>query len=96
VDNHLPWHTKNMVVNVLFDQGWLGVAGVSLLFWLGLVTLGRAVSDGRSDAIPWLGAMTGYLVAAIVVSPFDQPRLAMLFYLLCLFCRLCFSRGARQ
>jgi len=96
VDNHLPWHTKNMAINVLFDQGWLGVAMVSLLFWLALVTLVRAVADGRPDAVPWLGAMTGFLIAAVVVSPFDQPRLAMLFYLLCLYCRLRFSRGARQ
>jgi hypothetical protein len=93
VDNHLPWHTKNMAVNVLFDQGWLGLVGVVLLFGLGMVSLGRAMWAGYAVAIPWAGAMIGYLINAAVVSPFDQPRLAMLFYLLCLFCILQFLRG---
>ena len=93
VDNHLPWHTKNMAVNVLFDQGWLGLAGVILLFGLGLAALARAIWAGNALAIPWAGAMTGYLFIAAVVSPFDQPRLAMLFYLLCLYCTLEFARG---
>ena len=93
VDNHLPWHTKNMAVNVLFDQGWLGLIGVSLLFALGLVSLARAMWAGYSVPIPLAGAMIGYLIIAVVVSPFDQPRLAMLFYLLCLFCSLQFARG---
>jgi hypothetical protein len=85
VDNHLPWHTKNMAVNVLFDQGWLGVSGVLLLILLTLAGLLRAVFRGRSDAVPWLAAMAGYLINGFVVSPFDQPRLAMLFFLICFF-----------
>lgn len=88
VDNHLPWHTKNLAVNVLFDQGWLGMAGVILICGLCLVALARAVWAGRSEAVPWIGAMIGYLVVAVVASPFDQPRLAMLFYLICLLCTL--------
>lgn len=93
VDNHLPWHTKNMAVNVLFDQGWVGLAGVVLLFGSAVVSLFRALWAGYAVAIPWTGAMTGYLVMAVVVSPFDQPRLAMLFYLLCMFSILQFFRG---
>ena len=93
VDNHLPWHTKNMAVNVLFDQGWLGLVGVILLFALGLVSLARAMWAGYSVPIPLAGAMIGYLIIAVVVSPFDQPRLTMLFYLLCMFCSLQFARG---
>lgn len=95
VDNHLPWHTKNMAVNVLFDQGWLGIAGVSLLILLALAGLIRAVFQSRPEAVPWLGALTGYLVNGLVVSPFDQPRLAMLLYLICFFVILKFFRGTR-
>lgn len=93
VDNHLPWHTKNLAVNVLFDQGWLGLAGIILLFGIALAALARAIWAGNALAIPWAGAMSGYLFIAVVVSPFDQPRLAMLFYLLCLYCALEFARG---
>jgi hypothetical protein len=82
-----------MAVNVLFDQGWLGLAGVILLFAAALLSLGRALWAGYSVAIPWTGAIIGYLIMAVVVSPFDQPRLAMLFYLLCLFCIQQFFRG---
>lgn len=92
VDNHLPWHTKNMAVNILFDQGWLGIAGVSLLILIAMAGLIRAVFQSRPDAVPWLGALVGYLVNGFVVSPFDQPRLAMLFFLICFFVALKFFR----
>lgn len=85
VDNHLPWHTKNFAVNVLFDQGWFGLVSLCFLVTLALVGLIRAICQGYSDAVPWLGALAGYLVNGFVVSPFDQPRLAMLFYLICFF-----------
>ena len=69
------------------------MVGVILIFSLALIALAREIWAGRSDAIPWVGAMIGYLVAVVVISPFDQPRLAMLFYLMCLFCTLQFARG---
>ena len=50
VDNHLPWHTMNMAVNVLFDQGWLGMVGVILIFGLGLIALARTIWAGYLNA----------------------------------------------
>jgi len=50
VDNHLPWHTKHMVVTVLFDQGWLGMVGVILILGLGLIALVRTIWAGYLDA----------------------------------------------
>lgn len=92
VDNHLPWHTKNMAINVLFDQGWFGLFAVILIAALAMGTIMRAICAERPEAIPWFGAMVGYLVAVVAISPFDQPRLAMLFYLICLFSALQFRR----
>lgn len=92
VDNHLAWHTKNLAVNVLFEQGWLGVTGVSVLVLLALGGLVRAVFQGRSDAVLWLAALTGYLINGFVVSGFDQPRLTMLFYLICFYVVLHYLR----
>ena len=48
--------------------------------------------------------VTDYTVATVFIIPFDQPRLALLFYLQCLFCILEFAAdriqsdegGARQ
>jgi len=92
-DNHRPWHIFNMAVSILFDQGWLGLAALTVLTALALIALCRGVWAGRSDAVPWLAALVGYLAAGLVVSPFDQPRLAMLFYLLCFIAVLRFARA---
>ena len=58
------------------------------------ISLVYAIAKGKTAAAPWLGALAGYLVTCIVVSPFDQPRLAMLLYLLCFFSILRFAGNA--
>ncbi len=79
---HLPWHMKNMFLNVLFDQGVLGLCLFALLllaaFWR--VTFGRA---RRAPLAPALAAgLTGFIVVGLFDSLLDVPRVALLFYLL--------------
>ncbi len=83
VDDHLMWHTKNLAVNVLFDQGWLGLLAVGGLFALTLARLSRQVANGDQLSAIFLAAITGFIVTGVTVSTFDQPRLALAFYLLC-------------
>ncbi|WP_460537040.1 hypothetical protein [Chitinimonas naiadis] len=79
---HLPWHIKNLLLNVLFDQGLLG-----LLLFLAVLTaaLWRLLAGAAqtNPIAPYLGAA---LVAFMVVGAFDSlldvPRLAFLFYVL--------------
>jgi len=88
VDQHLQWHTKNLAVNILFDQGWLGIAAVGFLLWTTLVRLVREISDSNPLSAVFLASLTGFLVSGVAVSTFDQPRLALAFYLLCYTCIL--------
>lgn len=79
---HLPWHIKNLGLNVLFDQGIVG-----LLTWLSLActALYRLVAGTarRHPISPFLAAaLAGFMIVGLFDSLLDVPRLAFLFYLL--------------
>lgn len=79
---HMPWHTKNMFLHVLFDQGLIGLTLWSLLVGGGLVHL----TFGKARQHPLAPALAASLVAFAVVGLFDSlldvPRVATLFYFL--------------
>jgi len=80
--DHLPWHAKNILVNVLFDQGVFGLAAFLLLTAAALwrLNLGRA---REHELAPYLSAaIIGFLVVGMFDSLIDVPRLALLFYIL--------------
>ena len=82
--SHLPWHIKNLALNVLFDQGAIGLALFAGLVGGALVrlTLGRAC---RHPDAPFIAAsLIGFLVVGAFDSLLDVPRVAFLFYLLLL------------
>ncbi|MET3130806.1 hypothetical protein AAKU55_001064 [Oxalobacteraceae bacterium GrIS 1.11] len=83
--HHLPWHVKNLALNVYFELGWLGLA--SLLSLLSFV-LGRLLLfawHGKPDASVYLAALAGFLMVGLFDSLLDVPRIALLFFLV-LFC----------
>ena len=78
---HLPWHIKNIVFDVLFDQGALGLALFTLIVggaWL-RTAFGRA--RHHPDAPYVAAAIAGYLVVGAFDSLLDVPRGALLFWL---------------
>jgi VanZ family protein len=82
-ENHSPWHILNLPVHLLFDQGWLGAVALYLLFMMAVVNCGqRAAKQKNAFAVVLLSAFTGFMVVGMVDSPFDAPRLALLFFLL--------------
>lgn len=83
-DAHMEVHTKNLAVGLLIDQGWLGLLAVGALLALTLAALARQIAAGDRLAAVLLASLTGFLVTGVTVSTFDQPRLVLLFYLLCL------------
>jgi len=83
VDDHLQWHTKNLAVNILFDQGWFGILAVGGLFWLVLRRLVRRIGEHDWLSAIYLASLAGFAVTGTTVSTFDQPRLAFAFYMLC-------------
>ncbi|MEJ7668060.1 MAG: VanZ family protein [Casimicrobiaceae bacterium] len=81
-DNHLPWHIKNMWVQLIFEQGWLGLfatLGVMLYSW---VLLAKKTWDQDLFAATILAAISGFLLIGLFDSLFDAPRLSLLFFLL--------------
>jgi hypothetical protein len=82
--SHLPWHAKNMALNVLFDQGLLGltllVALAAGALWR--VCLGQARTHSLAPSLA--GASVGFLVVGMFDSLLDAPRVAFLWYSLLL------------
>ncbi len=80
--HHLPWHMKNLGLNLLFDQGWIGLTLFSALTLLGLYRTGRRAWRGQSLALALLAALASFLTVGLFDSLLDVPRLALLYYLL--------------
>jgi len=81
---HLPWHIKNLVLDLIFDQG---IVGLTLFGFLLLAALGRIVfGDARGHPLaPFLAAgLTGFMIVGAFDSLLDVPRVAFLFYILIL------------
>ena len=80
--SHLPWHVKNLWVEILFEQGWFGLLGFTLLLAALLTHLARAVWRGNGHATVLLASAGGFLTVGLFGSLFDAPRMALLFFLL--------------
>jgi hypothetical protein len=82
--DHMPWHAKNVLVNVLFDQGYVGLVMFLMLSASALwrLSLGKV---SQHELAPYLSAaIVGFLVVGIFDSLIDVPRLAILYYLMIL------------
>lgn len=82
VFDHLPWHIKNLWVDLLFSYGWLGLLAFHGLLAIGAWHIARCAwrSADRYCAAS-LAALAGFLGLGMVDSPFDAPRLSLLFML---------------
>lgn len=82
--HHMPWHIKNAFLNVLFEQGVVG-----LILFVSLLTLALwRLLGGRLRDEPMAPYLAASLLAFAVVGLFDSlldvPRVAFLFYFLLL------------
>ena len=79
---HLPWHTKNMLLHFFFEQGLLGVIGFLALTaaaaWRNL----QGIKKGEIFPIILLSAILGFQVVGLTDSPIDAPRVAFLYYMI--------------
>jgi hypothetical protein len=78
---HLSWHVKNLYLQVFFEGGtaWLAV----FLLVLG-VAIGGAIRSARARpplGPGMVGALCGFAVVGLTGSLLDNPRPAILFYL---------------
>ena len=79
---HLPWHIKNLALNVLFDQGAVGLLLFVMLTGGALFRLVAGAARGHPIAPFLAAALAGFLLVGLFDSLLDVPRLAFLFYLL--------------
>ena len=80
--SHLPWHIKNLWVEVLFEQGWFGLFAFVLLIAAVASQLARALWRGDRLAGVLFASTGGFLTVGLFGSLFDTPRIATLFFLL--------------
>lgn len=80
-ENHWPWHTENLPVSLLFEQGWLGAGAFFLLFAAAVYNCCRRLRQNPFNVI-LLSSFSGFIVVGLFTSPFDYPRLTFLFFLL--------------
>jgi hypothetical protein len=82
--HHLPWHVKNVAMNLYFELGWFGLLAFCATTACALaVLLGRARhGEGALPASAWLAALAAALTVGLFDSLFDVPRITVLFMLL--------------
>ncbi len=82
--HHLPWHTKNAALHVLFEQGLVGLGLLAGAYLLALVRLsfGRGRDHPLAPAV--VAALIGFGVAGAFDSLLDAPRIGFVFFTLLL------------
>jgi hypothetical protein len=81
---HLPWHIKNLVLNLYFEMGWPGLlAYATLLFSTIGALLRRGLHErGGCEAAAWLAALIAFQIVGLFDSLLDVPRITLLFMLM--------------
>lgn len=82
--NHLPWHIKSLFMNVLFDQGLLGLTLWLVMFALALWRLSRGPGRDNPLAPALAAALIGFAMVGLFDSLLDVPRVAWMYYFLLL------------
>lgn len=80
--HHLPWHAKNMLLHVFFEQGLIGLTLFVLLWVLALVALLSRMQRGDQSAPMLLGALMAVLAVGLFDSLLDFTRINVLVFLL--------------
>ncbi len=79
---HLPWHAKDLALNVYFDQGLFGLIVFILLYLDALILLLKKAQRGELFSATLLASLLGFFMVGLFDSILDFPRLSLLYYLL--------------
>jgi len=81
---HLPWHVKNLGLNLYFEMGWPGLLAYATLVFSTIATLiKRGLREQQScEAAVWLAALVAFQVVGLFDTLFDVPRITLLFMLM--------------
>ncbi|MDT8426765.1 MAG: VanZ family protein [Methyloprofundus sp.] len=81
-DNHIPWRTENLWVQILFDQGWLGLISFNLILLYAFIHLLRQLLNHDYYAAMTLTSLIGFLIVSIIDSTLNQPTISLLFFMI--------------
>ncbi len=81
-DRHIPWRAENLWVQMLFEQGWLGLIVFNLILLQIIVYLYHRIVKQDYFAAISLSAFTGFMVIGMTDSPFDMPMITLLFFMI--------------
>ncbi len=81
-DDGWPWRVENLWLQLLFEQGWLGLLAFSMLIARQLYRLAGPAMRGDEFSLRLLASFAGLLTVGLFGSALESPRLAMLFFLL--------------
>jgi len=82
IDNHQALNIDNFWVHVFFDQGWIGAATLLLLLVFVLYRLIKRLKKGDYFAVILLTSVLGFFIIGTVGSPFEAPKLGLLYFLI--------------
>lgn len=80
--DHLLWHAKNIFLHVWFETGLIGLAAFMLALLIAFSRLFDRLERGDRWALMLLIALSGFLILGAFDTLIDDPRIAMLFFLL--------------
>lgn len=81
-DNYWPWHIAQLWLQVYFEQGLVGLLVFMLFLGLALTRMLRVIRKGNVLISGMASGLTAFLGIGLLASPFDAPRLTMMFFLI--------------
>lgn len=81
-DNHLPWHIKQLFLQIYFSQGVIGLILFILICFKAIQYTNQAMLKNNIMAAGLLAGITAFLIIGLFSSIFDAPRLSLLFFLI--------------
>jgi len=82
-DGHLQWHIKSLFYGILFDQGWLGLIAMAMLFALAISRATQKTWRGDIMSAATLAALMSFLTVGLFDTLIDSPRFLMLLLMFC-------------
>lgn len=85
-DNHLAWHVENLFIYFLLELGLIGLMLFSALFSQLIFAAIGSYKSGQTEDIILIGGIFGLVIVGLFNSPFDFPRVLLLFgiYSICI------------
>lgn len=78
--HHLPWHIKNLLLNLYFEYGVAGLLGYLLMLASAVASLLARCRQGdrRTSALVWLASIVAFETVGLFDSLIDVPRILLL------------------